>query len=137
MTIEAAIRELRALNEEVPKPMRLPSKADISAMERDLGFQFHPDYHQYLLCASDVVLGTLEPAEITVPGSPTYLPRVIAGARAVGIPSTLLPFCEDNGDYYCMRCDGVVEFWSHNGRTIEVWQNLAAWVHEVWIGGHA
>ena len=137
MNIEAAIQELKALNQKVPRPLRLPSENEVSAIEQELGIQFHPDYRQYLLRASDVVLGTLEPAEITEPESHTYLPSVVADAREMGVPDELLPFCEDNGDYYCLRKDGSVVFWSHNGSTNEAWPDLAAWVIQVWVAENA
>lgn len=137
MTIDAAIQELKGMNENVARPLRLPSEDQVSAMERELGIQFHPDYRQYLLRASDVVLGALEPAEVTEPQSHTYLPSVVAGAREMGVPDDLLPYCEDNGHYYYLRKDGSVAFWSHNGSTNEAWPDLAAWVLQVWIAENA
>ncbi|WP_116919250.1 SMI1/KNR4 family protein [Tamilnaduibacter salinus] len=49
----------------------------------------------------------------------------------------LLPFCEDNSDFYCLTPTGEVVFWSHNGSTAESWPNLATWIFQVWIGEHA
>ena len=136
MTIADAIQELRTLNEPVPQPSRLPSEGDVSAMETGLGIRFHPDYRAYLLGASDVVLGALEPAEITNPDSHTFLPAVITDARKAGVPDGLLPFCEDNGDYFCLRA-GSVAYWSHEGPTDETWPDLATWIMRVWIAEHA
>jgi hypothetical protein len=133
MDLEEAIRALRENNEDVPRPLRLPTPAEVNAMARTLGVTFHPDYERYLLEASDVVLGTLEPATIVSRVDHTYLPSVVEGARAMGVPGELLPICEDNGDYYCMQLDGRVVDWSHNGVTDESWPNLAAWISDVWL----
>jgi len=102
-------------------------------MEQHLGVTFHPDYRKYLAEASDVTLGTLEPATITEPYSHTYLPDVVEGARTVGVPADLFPICEDNGDFYCLTLGGAVHFWSHNGVTNERWPSLAEWIHKVWM----
>lgn len=136
VTLEAAIEELRSLNESVPKPLALPDKADVDEMESDLGVTFPQDYRTYLVTASDVVLGTLEPATIVDPDAHTYLPAVVADARDVGLPDELLPFCEDNGNYYCFNADEEVELWSHDGEAEEKWADLADWITEVWIGEH-
>jgi hypothetical protein len=136
VNLDEVIRELRILNEPVPKPMRLPSEDEISLAETRLGVTFHPDYRYYLLEASDVVYGTKEPCTVTPDGGHTDL---IDGAQTAwsitGIPRYLLPICEDNGDYYCLSHTGEIIFWSHNGRTGEQWPDLAAWIKQVWIEG--
>jgi hypothetical protein len=127
------IETLRELNEPVPKPPRLPTERDVQAVERELGVTFHPDYRQFLLEASDVTLGALEPATITEPGSHTHLPRVARDAWDLGVPRELLPICEDNGDYYCMDATGRIAFWSHDGGFTGRWPDLATWIRRVWI----
>jgi len=136
MTLDEAIAQLRELNEEVPKPLRLPQTAEVSAAEKRLGVKFHPDYRKFLLEAGDVTFGTLEPATLTVRRSPNDLLAVCESAwDEMDLPRELLPFCEDNGDYYCMNEAGEVVFWSHNdGEETEKWPSLAAWIEEVWIG---
>jgi hypothetical protein len=135
MTIREAISELRSLNEPVPKPMRLPSPEEVSMAERRIGVTFHPDYRAYLLQASDVAFGTKEPATITIPQSRNDLFQICDAAwERMGVPKDLPPFCEDNGDYYCMAGSGEIVFWSHDGRSNERWPNLATWIEEVWIG---
>jgi hypothetical protein len=51
------------------------------------------------------------------------------------VPLTLLPICEDNGDYYCLNKKGEIEFWTSNGATDQKWQDLATWIKEIWIDG--
>jgi len=128
------ILDLRSRNQPVPRPIRLPKESEVREFEDHLGLQFHPDYRRYLLEASDVVFGTLEPVTITRPESHTHLPLVVSDARAMGVPDDLLPICEDNGDYFCVDVVGTVRYWSHNGATDESWPTVAQWIHDVWIG---
>jgi hypothetical protein len=134
MTLDVVLRELRSLNQPVPKPRRLPTDVDVDHAQAFLGVVFHPDYRKYLLAASDVVHGVMEPCTI-VGGGHTNLASVAADAWSVGVPRDLLPICEDNGDYYCMNAAGEVVFWSHEGATDERWSDLASWIKRVWIDG--
>jgi hypothetical protein len=131
--MERVIEKLRNLNEPVPKPLRLPSREEIINIQIQLGLEFHPDYIQYLLEASDVVFGVLEPATIPVESGHTFIGNVVNSAWKMGVPKTLVPIAEDNGDFYCMNESGEVIFWSHNGATDEMWPNLETWIQEVWI----
>jgi hypothetical protein len=134
MNISDVLVELRDLNEPVPKPLRLPTEAEVNAAEQQLGLKFPNDYRRYLLEASDVVCGTLEPAVVTPDAGHLSLVETAESAwNQMELPRTLLPFCEDNGDYYCLNENGEVEFWSHNGTTDETWDDLATWIKEVWI----
>jgi hypothetical protein len=135
MSLIEVIRDLRELNEPVPRPRQLPTPEEVSAAERTLGVSFHPDYRQYLLEASDVVHGTLEPATVASgSGHTALIPMAQAAWAKMGLPRDLLPICEDNGDYFCITKPGEVVFWSHNGKTDEKWRDLATWIQEVWIG---
>ncbi len=134
MKISEVIRELRSLNEPVPKPFRLPTEDEVGAAERQLGIRFTDDYRQYLLEASDVVYGALEPAVVVADSGHLSLVEVAESAwTEMDLPRDLLPICEDNGDYYCLNAQGEVSFWSHNGTTAEKWPDLATWIKEVWI----
>ena len=134
MNLSDVIAELRELNEPVPKPLRLPTAAEVNAAEDQLGVKFPADYRQYLLAASDVVYGTLEPA-IVIPdaGHLSLIDIAETAWDEMEVPRARLAFCEDNGDYYCLNQAGEVEFWSHDGATDEKWKDLATWIKEVWI----
>ena len=132
--IESAIKHLRELNEPVPRPLSLPNEIEVKKWETELGILLPVDYRTYLLKASDVVLGSIEPGTIGDPLSHTHLPKIIQSARTYGVPENLLPFCEDNGDFYCLTSHGEIVFWSHNGISDESWPNLADWIEQVWIG---
>lgn len=132
--LDEAIAMLRRVNEPVPRPLRLPSESEVSTVEARAGVQFHPDLRRFLLEASDVVYGTLEP--VTIGGDHTTFEAVLQDARACGVPGEAVPVCEDNGDFYCVMPSGEVVFWSHNGATDECWSTLADWISEVWVGGN-
>ena len=51
----------------------------------------------------------------------------------MGVPKSLVPIAEDNGDYYCMNEAGEFLYWSHDGTTDEKWPSLENWIQEVWI----
>jgi hypothetical protein len=134
MTLDDALRELRSRNEPAPLPLRLPTVTEVDDAERRLGVSFPPDFRRYLLEASDVVCGTVEPVTITRPDSHTDLLKVADDAwQGYGVPRDLLPICEDNSDFYCINSANEVMFWSHNGLSSEKWPNLAHWIMDVWI----
>ena len=136
MNLPEVIAELRELNEPVAKPFRLPTEAEVSAAEKRLNIKFHDDYRKFLLEASDVVVGTLEPAMVAADCGYLNLCEIAEYAwDEMELPLTLLPICEDNGDYYCMNKKGEVEFWTADGAATDKWDNLAVWIKEVWIEG--
>lgn len=96
-------------------PFRPPTYAEIAAAEQRLGVTFHPDYRAFLRDGGDVADATLEPAVI-LPGSGHLDLFEIADTawRVMHVPRSLLPFVEDNGDYYCLTPTGEVVYWSHN-----------------------
>ncbi len=136
MNLSEVIDELRKLNEDVPNPFRLPTETEIAAAEKRLNVKFHDDYRRYLLDASDVSYGELEPAIVTPDCD--YLDLVEIAEYAwdeIEIPQSLLPICEDNGDYYCINRRGEIESWSSTGQSDSKWPDLATWIKEIWIDG--
>lgn len=134
MTLDEALGQLRRLNEPVPRPRTLPTESEVSEEERRAGLPFHPDLRRYLLEASDVVYGTIEPVNICA--GHTAFGVVLHAARDWGVPDGLVPVCENNADFYCITATGEIVFWSHNGVTGEKWSSLATWIAEVWIGSN-
>jgi hypothetical protein len=113
---------------------RPPTDVEISAAERRLGLTFHPDYRAFLRGGNDVGDSVLEPALI-LPGAGHLDLFEIADAawNLMGVPRHLLPFIEDNSDYFCLTLTGEVVYWSHNGATNEKWPSIAAWRQQVCI----
>ncbi|MQQ08376.1 SMI1/KNR4 family protein [Epibacterium sp. SM1979] len=107
----------------------------IARYERELGLEFCEDYKQFLLKVSQSFVGYLSPLRLDecMVSSPGELLDGVSNAREFGVPSEWLPFCEDNGDYYCLLSSGEVRFWDHNGASTEKWESLAVWIKEVWL----
>jgi hypothetical protein len=131
--MEALIQILRERNERVPRPLPRVTPDDIARAEVTFGRKLPPDYVQLQLGAGDVTFGPIEPATLQPESGHTHIGSVIEGARAVGLPASLLPICEDNGAYYCLAPDGKVQYWLPTGPTNEEWASLAEWVREVWL----
>ena len=136
MNIQEAISELRELDEPVPKPLRLPNEMDITEAEKVVGMKFPEDYKKFQLGAGNVTYGSLEPATIVGTKDHTDIANVTRNAREMGVPTNVIPICEDNSDFYCLSTDGKVKFWSHDEGDFaeEEWDSLAEWIKEVWIG---
>ena len=136
MTLDEAFARLRERNEPVPTPGRLPTEADLKAAEGKLHSKLPADLRRFLLEASNVVYGTLEPVTLGNDDAHTDLVQVAQSAwKDMGLPRNLTPLCEDNGDYYAMTPSSEVRFWSHDERKVtETWKDLATWIEDVWIG---
>ena len=135
MDIETAIRLLQENRESVPKPLRLPTPAEVDAAESDLGLTFHPDYRRFQLEASDCVFGVLEPA-LVLPDLMPYLDlrKTATDAWSLGAPKDALPFCHDNGNYYLLNADGKIGFWDHDDGSANFGAGtLADWIVEDWL----
>lgn len=134
MSLSTVISELRSANQPVPEPARLPTKAQVLEAETLLGISLHEDFRRFLLEASDVVVGTLEPVTVCDPESHTHLVAVLESARAYGVPENLVPVCQGNADFCCMDANGKIHYWSHNGKVDEAWSCLEDWIRDVWLG---
>lgn len=135
MTLEEAIALAKASDSNPPQRFPLPSELEVDAIAGRAGAAVHPDFKTYLLQASNLAVGYLEPVCLHEASTQNYFWSVLEDARAAGIPDGHLPLCEDNGDFYLIAGEGRVRFWSHDGAVEEEWSDLAAWIEEVWVGG--
>ncbi|MBF7686690.1 SMI1/KNR4 family protein [Acinetobacter rathckeae] len=110
----------------------LPDDDLIAQYEKEIGFSFCTDYKRMLKVVSNILYGTIE--LLCLSKDKIYSDELISTlhtAREQGLAKNWLPFCEDNGNYYCINSDGIIKYWSHNGYTNEQWPNLASWIHNV------
>ena len=133
MPLREAIELLQHLNEPVPIPAQLPTETEISSAQQLLGVRFPSEYRYFLQHASNISYGILEPARVTPGAGHLDLVEMVTTAWRVGVPGDLLPFCESNGDYYCITSDSQIVFWSHNRCRAQSWPDLAHWIQQVWI----
>lgn len=137
MTMNEAIAALRDANEPVPKPFRLPTRAEVDAAEIVLGVEFHEDYRRFPLEASDVAVGTLEPFVVIPNAGRLDLVVNVIEAWKPEFSRGLLPICEDTGAFYCMSScsdSSRVMYCEFGGAVLEEWPDFATWIEQVWWG---
>ena len=133
MEAEEIIDMLRDSNQPVPVPLDLPDEDVLVEVEEQILLPIPRDMRTYLLEASDVIFGSLEPVTAADPYSHTYLPEVAAVAWSLGVPRYLVPLCEDNGSYYCVEPEGEVVLWRDGDLTDETWPSVWHWIHDFWL----
>lgn len=136
MEIEEIVDQLHALNEPVPVPLELPDEDLLVEIEEQLLIGIPCELRQFLLYASDVVYGHLEPVTVTDPQSHTFLPEVAANAWDAGVPRHLVPLCQDGLDYYLVDMESQVLHWDGRTETLneeDGWDSVWHWVLDVWM----
>lgn len=131
--MEEILEILRDSHQRVPVPLELPDEDDLVEIEEELLLPIPREMRAYLLEASNIVYGSLEPVTVADPNAHTHLPEVAAYAWSLGVPRYLLPLCEDNGHYYCVDPDGEVVFWRDGDLTDETWPSVWHWIRDVWL----
>jgi len=131
------IRELSRIADKNGLIYTLPSDDILVSYQNKIGFFFNEETKIYFKNLPYLSYNGLEPLLLTG-DSDNWLDLLSAvyDAREAGLPTDWLPIMEANGDYYAVRPDGKVVFWSHDGSSDEEWENIATWIHEVWIGGN-
>ena len=131
------VERLRSVSITATASASLPTDDLMDVYEREVGLTFPDDYRYFLTHASDCIYNGLNALRLTPErGARDELAMAINTARSMGLPTSLLPICEDNGDYFCLDATGCVVFWDHNGGSDESWSNLADWIEDVWLNGN-
>ena len=130
--MEEIIEELRELAEDISTPLELPDEDDVVEIEEQLLISIPYDLRYFLLEASDIVYGNIEPVTIADPRSHTHLPEVTAEAWQMGLPREFIVICEYDGGYGFIEQDGKVGFWTE-GDIAQEWESLWHWVRDVWV----
>lgn len=131
--MEDVLDYLREHNQPVPVPLELPEEEGLVEIEEQILIGLPHEFREYLLLASDVVYGSLEPVTASDPNSHTYLPEVASVAWDIGVPRHLIPLCEDQGRYYCVEQDGEVVLWEDGEISEERWETVWYWIRDVWL----
>lgn len=131
--MEDTLRRLRAAHQPIPVPLELPSHEELVDVEEELLLPIPREMRRFLMEASDIVTGSLEPVTAADPHAHTHLSEVAATAWSRGVPRYLLPLCEVNGNYYCVDPDGEVVYWREGDLTDETWDDVWQWAREVWL----
>lgn len=132
--MDEIVQELRDRAEPTPVPLDLPSEEDLLDVEQQILLTLPRDYREFMLCVSDVVLGSIEPATAADPQSHTYLPDMAADAWDAGLPRDLIPICQAPAGYFCINQDGLIRRWQHGEIEDKEWESIWDWVCDVWLG---
>jgi len=132
---QAAHRLLKYKEDDLVFSPKLPTDTLLNDYEKRLGLCFHPDFRYFIKKVGYASCNGLSNLTLGEPLLDDLL-EYSQYAREIGVPYDWLPIMHDNGDYFCLKPDGTVVFWSHNGAVDEQWDNLAAWIEDVWIGGN-
>lgn len=127
------IEELQQRSEPVPVPLELPSEDDLVEVEQQLFLPLPRDYRVFLLEASNVVLGAIEPSTAADPHAHNYIPDVAAQAWDAGLPRHLIPICEIRDGYYCIDPEGTVGLWRAGSFSPKDWESIWEWARDVWL----
>ena len=133
--MEEVLDLLRDHCEDTPYPMELPPDDDLLAIQEQLLIHIPYELREFLLNASDIVLGSLEPVTASDPGAHTYLPEVASLAWEQGLPRYLVPLCQHADGYYAVQPDGEVVSWSCSEQDFleETWETVWDWAHDCWL----
>jgi hypothetical protein len=127
------IEQLQDLNETVPVPLELATFEQLVEVEEQILISLPRELKVFLMEASDIIYGNIEPVTASDPHSHTYLPEVTCYAWSIGLPRALIAICQKGDSFYCIDQDGQVHFWK-NGRFVgEVYESFWHWVDSVWL----
>ena len=113
---------------------RPPTDEEVGEAEVKLAFPFSSAYRSFLKGGGDVANAKFEAAVVLPDSGHLDIFDIAATAwSTMGVPRSLLPIVEDNGDYFCLTPQGEVTHWSHNGTTDERWATFEAWYQQVCV----
>lgn len=115
--------------------LTLPDEDRLVEIEEQLLIPLPSEYKAFLLTASDILCGSLEPATVTDDYAHTFLPELAAQAWDSGMPRSLIPVCVAGEDVYAIAQSGEVLLWSaHTGVQEDMeWSSIWHWAREVWL----
>ncbi|EDQ01187.1 conserved protein of unknown function [Shewanella benthica] len=127
------IEQLQELSETVPTPLELATFEQIVVVEEEILMPLPAELKEYLLYASDVIYGSLEPVTASDPYSHTYLAEVTAYAWSIGMSREYVAICQQGNSFYCIDQEGQVMLWSEDELESETWDSFWQWAEHVWL----
>ena len=131
--MEDIVELLQERNVEVPVPLQLPDDDILVEIEEQILISLPDEYKHFLLEASDIICGTLEPATVTDPQSHTFLPELAATAWDEGLPRECIPICQIPNGYYCITQEGTVILFADGELSEDEWPSIWDWAKDVWL----
>ena len=133
--MEDVIELLRERHEGGLVALELPDEDRLVEIEEQLLIPLPGDYKEFLLNASDIICGSLEPATVMDDYAHNFLPEMAANAWDQGMPRYLIPVCETPNGIYAMSQEGSVLLWvpGEGIREEEEWGSIWQWAREIWL----
>lgn len=131
--MEEIIDQLRESAISTAAYLELPNEDDLVLVEEEILLPIPRAMKTYLLEASDILYGTMEPVTVADSGAHTHLPEVTSNAWAIGLPRDLMVLCQVSDGYYCIDQEGEVKFWQDGELSEETWEDVWQWIEEVWL----
>lgn len=135
--MEDVIELLLEYNQPIPVPLELPDDDDLLDVQEQILIHLPHELREFLLEASHVVYGHLEPVTASDPNSHTYLPEVAARSWDLGMPRHLVPLCLEGDHCFAVEPDGTVLCWSFSNDDYldDSWETVWHWIRDYWLGG--
>ncbi|MCK8044678.1 MULTISPECIES: SMI1/KNR4 family protein [Shewanella] len=128
------IEQLQEMSETVPVPLELATFEQIVEVEEEILIPLPMELKEYLLYASDVICGSLEPVTASDPNSHTYLPEVAAYAWSIGLPREYVPICQQGDSFFFISQEGQIQLWQDDEiYEDDSWESFWDWAEEVWM----
>ncbi len=133
--MEDVIELLRERHEGGLVALELPDEDRLVEIEEQLLIPLPGDYKEFLLNASDIICGSLEPATVMDDYAHNFLPEMAANAWDQGMPRYLIPVCEAPNGIYAMSQEGAVLLWVPGAGISEEeeWGSIWQWAREIWL----
>ena len=133
--MEDVIELLRERHEGGLVALELPDEDRLVEIEEQLLIPLPGDYKEFLLNASDIICGSLEPATVMDDYAHNFLPEMAANAWEQGMPRYLIPVCETPNGIYAMSQEGSVLLWvpGEGIREEEEWGSSWQWARDIWL----
>lgn len=131
--MEDALEAIQAAAITQTVPMELPDEDLLVEIEEQLLLPIPSGLRSFLLNASDLVCGSIEPVTVCDAYMHTYLPEVAAEAWANGLSRSLIPICCIESGYYCINQEGEILLWQSGDLSDESWESIWEWALEVWV----
>ncbi|ABZ77807.1 conserved hypothetical protein [Shewanella halifaxensis HAW-EB4] len=128
------IEQLQEMSETVPVPLELATFEQIVEVEEEILIPLPMELKEYLLYASDVICGSLEPVTASDPHSHTYLSEVAAYAWSIGLPREFVPICQQGDNFFFISQEGQIQLWQDGEiDEEETWESFWEWAEDVWM----
>ncbi|MCL1079995.1 SMI1/KNR4 family protein [Parashewanella spongiae] len=127
------IEQLQEANQATAFPLELPTFEQLVEVEEQILIPLPKSLKTYLLEASDVIFGHLEPVTAADTYAHTYLPEVTSYAWSVGMPREYIAVCQQGEDFYCIDQSGQILLWKDGRLASKSWETLWHWIDEVWL----